>query len=103
MKSIIFGAFLAVLGVIYYQYRKDKDLKEAIFSFLLIAVVIGFSIFSRYTLVYKPLFVLHILLVLFSWIEVFRYIFTKKSNFWVIFSPLFSISLFFLIGYFFSK
>jgi hypothetical protein len=103
MKLIVLAAFLAVFGVVYYQYKKDKDIKEALLTLFFIAVVTGFSLFGRYTLVYKPLFVLHVLLVLFSWIEIFRSVFTKKRNLWIIFSPVFSVGLFFLIGYLFSK
>ncbi len=103
IKAIVFGAFLAIAGVIYYRYRKDGDLKEALFCVGLVVIAVSFSLFGRYLYIYKPLFIAHMILLLFSWVEVFRFIFFKKIRLWLVFSPLVTVALFFIIGYFFSK
>ncbi len=103
IKTIIIATFFAILGVVYFQYQKSKNLKEALISIFLIFITISFSLFSVYIYVYKPIFIFHVIFTVFSWIEVFRYIFGKKIRVWILLSPAFTIGLFFLIGYFFSE
>ncbi len=103
IRAVVAAVFLAVLGVVYFQYRRDKNLKEALFSIVLISICMGFSLFSVYIYVYKPLFVFHVVFTIFSWMEIFKYIFSKKIRFWIFLSPLITISLFFIAGYFFAK
>ncbi len=94
--------FLAVLGMIYYRYTKEKDKKGALFSIFFLVFLIGVTLFGKYLLIYKPLFVLHMILLVFGWIELFRYVFTKRANFYLLFSPFGTIVLFFVIGLIFA-
>ncbi len=106
LYAIIFAAasvvFLSVSGMIYYRYTKERDKKGAALSVLFLVFMIGASVFSKYLFVYKPLLILHAVLLVFGWIELFRYVFAKKANFYFLFSPLGTILLFFAIGLFFS-
>ncbi len=94
--------FFSVLGMIYYRYKKEKDVKAALLSVLFLVFLIGAALFGKYLLIYKPLFILHLIMLIFGWIEFFKYVFTKKTNFYLLFSPFYTIALFFVIGLIFA-
>ncbi|BCD67882.1 hypothetical protein [Nitratiruptor sp. YY09-18] len=89
--------FLLTIYKLYRDYEGDKVKFVKDISLLLILLV--FTGFTKYMRVYLPLFVVHIVLVLVAWGSFYLYLFGKTKNLWLIFTPIFSIGAFFLLGY----
>ncbi len=93
--------FIVTMYKIYRDYEGDKKkfaLDTALLLFLLFATG-----FSKYARIYLPLFVVHLVLVLFAWGYYYLYLFGRARSIISIFAPLLSIITFFILGYFSSQ
>ena len=100
---IKFGLLLALLflGYFYIIYKKYRSDKKRFFTDTGLLLFLLFATgFSKYTLVYLPLFVLHMVLILFAWGYFTLYLLGRFTSFLAVFSPLFSIGLYFVLGEF---
>ena len=98
MKLYILMALvlLIVLIVLYIKYQKTGDSKLLLQYAGVIGTAVFFTYASKVILVHKPLFVVHLALVLLSWIAVFLYLFKERLILWFLLSPLVT-TLFFII------
>ena len=60
-----------------------------------VGAAIFFTYVSKVILVHKPLFIVHLTLVLLSWVGVFYYLFKDRLILWFLLSPL-ATTLFFI-------
>ena len=102
MKAIIILVIFATLGIIFFQYHRNRDLKKLLIAITTLAVIIVFSIVGNVTRPVMPIFIAHMMLIIVSWGGLILYLFKEKYYWWVIFSPVVTIALFlvleFLVG-----
>ncbi len=99
MKALIILAILVTLGIIFFSYSRNRDIKKlfiALGSFLLI---VSLGIMGNITRQVIPLFLAHIVLVIGAWGGLIWYIVRDRYYWWLIFSPLVTIGLFLILEF----
>ena len=91
----------ALIGAatIFKIYKDFKDFKKAALDVVLLLFLLFATTFSRYLRVYEPLLLFHLLLLLVGWGYYYYYLFFKAKRVYIVLAPLFSIILFFLLGF----
>jgi len=97
MKALIVLVILATLGLIVYNYNKDKNLKKLLISLVTFGVIFTLGVLGNMTRPVMPLFISHILLMLISWGTLIVYMVRGKYYWWLLFSPVVTIGLFLLL------
>jgi hypothetical protein len=85
------------LGLIAFKYYTSREVKKLFISLGLFGVLIALALAGNITRQIIPLFLVHILLVIFGWIVLLWYIFKAKLHLWAILSPLVTIILFLIM------
>jgi hypothetical protein len=78
-------AFL--LFYLYFRYRREKDLLQIGRYLAAIGIAVFFTYMSKMVLVHKPVFVVHLALLILSWIGVFFYLFRERLIWWLLLAP----------------
>ena len=94
---------LLVILLIYYKYKKSDNPKQLIQSVTFVGIVLFFTYISKVIIVHKPIFVLHLALVILSWIGLFLYLVKNRLQLWMILAPIVSTILFFAMALFFRE
>jgi hypothetical protein len=94
---------LLVILLIYYRYKKSDNPKQLIQSIMFVGIVLFFTYISKVIIVHKPIFVLHLALVILSWIGLFLYLVKNRLQLWMVLAPLASTILFFAMALFFRE
>lgn len=94
---------LIVIVSLYYGYQKSSDPQWLLRGIFYVIAVLFFTYISKVILVHKPIFVLHLALVILSWIGLFGYLFKSRLNHWMLFAPLVSTLFFFAMALFFRE
>ena len=97
MKALIILAIFATLGIIFFQYSRNKDLKKLLIALTTFAMIITLSIVGNLTRPVMPIFMAHIMLIVASWTGLILYLIKEKYYWWIIFSPVVTIVLFLLL------
>jgi hypothetical protein len=97
MKGLIFAAVLLTLGVHFLYYARIKNLKKILISLGTFGVILGLAVAGNVTRQVMPLFVAHLILLLFAWGGIFVYILKGRYYWWVLFSPVITIGIFLLM------
>ncbi len=97
MKALIMLVILVTLAIIFFQYSRNKDLKKLFITLGSFLIIVSLGIMGNLTRQVIPLFMLHIVLMVASWIGLILYIIRDKYYWWVIFSPVVTIGLFLLL------
>ena len=100
---IIAFILLSITLSIYYSYKKSNDQKRVLMSITLVLSVLFFTYISKVIIIHKPIFVLHLALMIISWIGLFLYLVKNRLQLWMILAPAVSTSLFFAIALFFRE
>ncbi len=100
---IVAGALIIIVSTIVYGYKKNHDNKKMILSTVLLISLLIFTYASKILLIYKPMFVLHLALLIMGWRYYSRYLFQNILNIYWILAPLASIVLFIAISLFFRE
>ena len=100
MKALLILAIFATLGIILFQYKKNKDLKKLFISLATFAMMITFVLLGNLTRPVMPIFIVHIMLIIVSWGGIILYLAKGKYYWWFIFSPVVTIGLFLLLELF---
>ena len=87
---------LAVLAGIWLKYRKTHDTHQLLKYAAAIAAVLFFSYAGRYIFIHKPVFIVHLALLLLSWMGLFFYLFKDRLILWWLLAPL-ATTLFFIV------
>jgi len=104
MIYFISALILALLiFTLYIKYKTNMDKKEILMRVFLSVVVLFLTYISKAIFIYKPIFILHLALLILAWMYLFRYIVKDKLNIWIILSPALTTVLFFSIALFFKE
>jgi hypothetical protein len=99
MKALIIIGILVTFGSIFFSYSRNKDIKKlsvALGSFILI---ISLGVMGNITRQIIPLFLAHIILIVFAWGGLLFYLLRDRYYWWVIFSPAVTIILFLILEF----
>ena len=97
MKNLVILIVLATLGIVFFQYSRNKDLKKLLISLGTVSAIISLGVVGNITRQVFLLFVSHIILIIISWGGLIVYLIRDRYYWWVIFSPLLTIGLFLLL------
>jgi len=94
VKALIILGILATFGLIFVLYSRNKDLKKMLLSLGSFILIISLGIMGNITRPIIPLFLVHILLVIFAWGGVLYYVLRGRYVWWAVLSPVVTIVLF---------
>ena len=97
MKAFIILTVFATLGIIFFQYSRNKDLKKLFIALITFAVIIALSVVGNVTRPVMPIFLAHMMLIIASWVGLVVYLVRERYYWWLIFSPVVTIVLFLLL------
>jgi hypothetical protein len=97
MKILIILAIFASLGIIFFQYTRNKNLKKLFIALLTFGIIIALAVLGNLTRQVMPIYLAHIMLTMVSWGGLILYLVRDKYYGWIIFSPLVTIGLFLLL------
>jgi len=97
MKALLILAILATFGVIFFQYKKNKDIKKLFTILATFAVTITFAVLGNLTRPVMPIFIAHIMLIILSCAGIVLYLVKERYYWWLIFSPSVTIGLFLIL------
>ncbi len=97
MKAIIILAILATLGILFFVYSRNKNLKKLLIGLATFIAIISLAIVGNLTRQVMPIFLAHEVLVILSWGALLVYVFRDKYYWWIIFLPVVTIGLFLLL------
>ena len=99
MKALIILVILVTLGLIVYKFNKDKNLNKLLISLGTFAVIISLAVLGNLTRPIIPLFLAHAMLIVLAWGAGLKYVFSEKYYWWIVFAPVLTIGLFFLLEF----
>jgi hypothetical protein len=99
MQAVIILGILLTLAMIFFTYRKDKELKSFLLSLASFFLIISFAIMGNLTRPVLSIYFAHLILVFFAWMGVWVYMLKRKYYWWVIVSPIGTIGLFLLLEF----
>ncbi len=97
MKALIILLILATLGIIFFQYSRNKNLKKLFIALITFGVIISLAVVGNLTRQVIPIYMAHIILILGSWGGLIVYLVRDKYYWWILFSPVVTIGLFLLL------
>ena len=97
MKVLIIILILATLVAIFFKYSRNKDLKKLFIALSSFLLIISLGVMGNLTRQVIPLFLAHIVLIIGAWGGLLWYLLRDRYYWWLIFSPLVTISLFLLL------
>jgi len=99
MKAFMILGILLTLAMIFLTYRKDKEIKKLLLSLGSFSLIISLAIMGNLTRPVLPIYLAHLILVLFAWMGLWVYMVKRKYYWWVIVSPIGTIGLFLLLEF----
>ncbi|MFC2057591.1 hypothetical protein ACFLR6_01495 [Campylobacterota bacterium] len=99
MKALIILAVFTTLGIIFFLYKRNKDLKKLFIALLTFGVLISLAVLGNVTRQVMPIYLAHIILTFVSWGGLIVYLARDKYYWWIIFSPVATIGLFLLLEF----
>jgi len=97
MKALIILAIFATLGIIFFLYNRNKDIKKLLISLITFAAIIALAVLGNVTRPVMPIFMAHSMLILVAWGGLIYYLIKERYYYWIIFSPVVTIVLFLLL------
>jgi len=97
MKFLIIVAIIFTIGLIFFKYSKDKNIQKLIISLLSFGMIVSMAVVGNLTRPVIPIYIAHMILIIFAWIALIWYILKSKYYWWIIFLPVVSIGLFLLL------
>ncbi len=97
MKALIILVTFATLGIIFFQYYRNKNLKKLFIALLTFGVIIALAVAGNVTRPVMPLYLAHLILMIISWGGLILYLVRERYVGWIIFSPLVTIGVFLLL------
>jgi len=97
MKVLIVLAIFATLGILFFQYTRNKNLKKLLIALLTFGAIISLAVLGNLTRQVMPIYLAHMMLTVVSWGGLILYLVRDKYYGWIIFSPLVTIGLFLLL------
>jgi hypothetical protein len=97
MKALIILAILATLGIIFFQYSRNKNIKKLLIALATFGMIVSLAVVGNLTRPVIPIFIAHIILIIMAWGGLMVYLMKEKYYWWVIFSPVVTIVLFLVL------
>jgi len=98
MKVLIILAIIATVGIIFFQYSRNKNLKKLLIALATFGAIISLGVVGNLTTrPVIPIFMAHLILVIAAWGGLMAYLVKEKYYWWVIFSPVVTIGLFLVL------
>ncbi|WP_309499344.1 hypothetical protein [Sulfurovum sp.] len=97
MKVFIVLAIFLTLVAIFFMHRKNKNLKKLLIALATFGAIISLAVLGNLSRQIMPIFIIHNVLLLFSWVALIAYLLRDRYYWWIIFSPLLTIGLFLLL------
>ena len=97
MKALIILVILATLGIIFFKYSRDKEVKKLLVSLATFGIVVSLAVVGNLTRPVIPIYIAHMILVIIAWGGLMTYVLKNKYYWWLIFAPLVTIGLFLLL------
>jgi peptidoglycan/LPS O-acetylase OafA/YrhL len=97
MKVLIILVVIVTIVAIFVQYSRNKNLKKLFITLLTFSAIITLAVVGNLTRQVMPLFIAHIILLIFSWIALIVYMIKERYYWWIIFAPVITIVLFLLL------
>ncbi len=94
MKALLILAILLTFGLIFLLYSRNHNGKQLLVSLGSFILLISLGIMGNITRPIIPLFLAHIVLIVFAWLGLLYYMFRGRYVWWLIFSPVATIVLF---------
>ncbi len=94
MKALLILAILLTFGLIFLRYWRNRNSKQLLVSLGSFIFLISLGIMGNITRPIIPLFLAHIVLIVFAWLGLLYYMFRGRYVWWLIFSPVITIVLF---------
>ncbi len=91
---------LGTLIGMFLQYSKSKNLKKLFIGLATFVAIVSLAIMGNLTRQVMPIYLLHIILIIFSWGGLIFYLIKDKFYWWIIFSPIVTIGLFLILEMF---
>jgi len=99
MKAVIILSIFATLGIISFQYHRNKDLRKFFIALITFSIVIALAIAGNVTRQVMPIYLAHMILTAVSWGGLILYLVRDRYVGWIIFSPLATLGLFLLLEF----
>jgi len=99
MKALIVLAILFTLGIIFFKYSKDKQMKKLLLSLGTFAVIISLAVVGNLTRAVIPIYIAHMILVILAWGGLIVYVFKQRYYWWLMLSPVVTIGLFLILEF----
>jgi hypothetical protein len=99
MKAFIVFALFITLGGIFFLYHKNRDHKRLWIALATFGMLIALAIVGNVTRQILPLYLGHLLLLLFSWGGLLVYLIRDRYHGWIMFSPWLTIGLFLVVEF----
>ena len=99
MKALIILALFATLGIIFFHYSRNKNIKKLFISLVTLAGIITLAVVGNLTRPVMPIYLAHMMLIIVSWGGLLYYLFKERYYCWIIFSPVVTIALFLVLEY----
>jgi hypothetical protein len=99
MRAIIVLAVLFAIGIIILFYKKNSDTPKMLFSFLVLASILGLAIVGNVMRSLLPLFLTHLVALVFSYGGLIYYIFSEKKQWILWLLPLSTLILYLLLAW----
>jgi len=97
MKVVLVLIILATLAIIFLGYRRTGNAKKLLIALVSFGLIVSLGIAGNITRAIFPLFVAHLVLMVFAWLGLLYYLWRDRYYWWIVLSPLFSIGLFLLL------
>ncbi|WP_041354037.1 hypothetical protein [Nitratiruptor sp. SB155-2] len=98
IKLAFLLALLFIVGILKIVKEYEGDKRKFLFDIFLLLFLLFVTSFSKYARVYLPLFVTHIVALIFAWGWFYIYLFKKTNRVYPVFLPLLTIAFFFILG-----
>ncbi len=64
MKALIILAILATLGIIFFQYSRNKNIKKLLIALATFGMIVSLAVVGNLTRPVIPIFIAHIILII---------------------------------------
>lgn len=97
MKGLLILAIILTLSMIFLHYYKTRNLRKLFILLGTFGVILALAVVGNLTRQVIPLFMAHLILLIFAWGGLLFYLFRDRYYWWVVFSPTITITLFLIL------
>jgi len=99
MRAIIVLAILFAIGLIILFYKRESDVSKMLLSFAVLTSIVGLALVGNVMRSLMPLFLIHLVAVIFSYGGLIYYIFSEKKPWLFWFFPLITLMIYIFLAW----